>query len=291
MVKAAQAFIGCLGNREQACVAFDDADRTNWHYFPVELHERKGLCFNDMSSEQRLMAIGMMSTGLSNSGLRTALGIMSMEDEVHRIEHGKGRFHRHSGLYYLTIFGTPSLTSDWAWRVEGHHLSLNYTIRNGCLVSCTPAFFGANPKKVQNGTRNGYAVLGEHDDHAQQLLTLLAKNVAPLSEIPGDILTKAQTQVEVLEGGVTDLSDLQCEAVDRLVSSYLSIFPDSFSSLILDDQPDWDVAYVGQVELSVPHYYRVQSKGFLLEYCNSQPAAMHSHAVLRNAGLDFGSAH
>ena len=36
-------------------------------------------------------------------------------------------------MYYFTVFGTPGDKAAWGWRVEGHHLSQNFTIANGTL--------------------------------------------------------------------------------------------------------------------------------------------------------------
>ena len=34
----------------------------------------------------------------------------------------------------LTIFGTPGKTGKWGWRVEGHHLSLNFTLEGNQAI-------------------------------------------------------------------------------------------------------------------------------------------------------------
>ena len=36
--------------------------------------------------------------------------------------------------YFFTIFGEPSANSVWGYRVEGHHLSQNYTVVGGKVV-------------------------------------------------------------------------------------------------------------------------------------------------------------
>ena len=35
------------------------------------------------------------------------------------------------------MFGTPGETGKWGWRLEGHHLSLNYTLAEGKLSVST----------------------------------------------------------------------------------------------------------------------------------------------------------
>ena len=54
----------------------------------------------------------------------------------------------------LPIFGTPA-AAGWGWRVEGHHVSLNFTVINGALVASAPSFFGSNPAEVRDGREEG----------------------------------------------------------------------------------------------------------------------------------------
>ena len=30
--------------------------------------------------------------------------------------------------YYVSVFGDPGTQAPWGWRIEGHHLSLNFTL-------------------------------------------------------------------------------------------------------------------------------------------------------------------
>jgi len=80
---------------------------------------------------------------------------------------------RNPEWYFFTIFGTPAKSGKWGWRVEGHHLSLNFTIDNGSVIAATPAFFGANPATVKQGPRKGTRALPEAEDLAQELFKSL----------------------------------------------------------------------------------------------------------------------
>jgi hypothetical protein len=51
---------------------------------------------------------------------------------------------RDPGRYYLSVFGTPG-RFPWAWRFEGHHLSLNVALPAAGHVAVTPFFVGAHP--------------------------------------------------------------------------------------------------------------------------------------------------
>ena len=73
-------------------------------------------------------------------------------------------------LYHFYIFGTPSTSETWGWRVEGHHLSVSVTLVDGQTIAPTPAFFGANPANVKQGPQEGLRVLHAEEDLARELL-------------------------------------------------------------------------------------------------------------------------
>src|SRR5207244_74602 len=76
------------------------------------------------------------------------------------------RFVRDPERYFFSVFGTPSTHSSWGWRVEGHHVSLHFTVVDGSLVAGAPSFFGANPAEVRAGPKQGTRVLGPEEDVA-----------------------------------------------------------------------------------------------------------------------------
>src|SRR6185437_13820368 len=103
----------------------------------------KGLPLSAMTAEQKDLARALLRAGTSKSGYDKATTIMSLESVLHDLEKN-GAMVRNPEWYFFTIFGTPSRTSKWGWRVEGHHLSLNFVVDRGKVTAATPAFFGAN---------------------------------------------------------------------------------------------------------------------------------------------------
>src|SRR5690606_160612 len=116
-------------------------------------------------------------------------------------EQGRGP-NRDPELYYFSIFGKPESHGTWAWRAEGHHLSLNFTI-SGEDVVVAPSFMGANPGEVREGPRKGLRVLRVEEDLARQLATSLddaQKKLAFYAEkAPSDVITGADRKAGVLE--------------------------------------------------------------------------------------------
>ena len=152
--------------------AFDSPERLNWHFIP---RAARALPIKELSPEQRRLAFGLIQSGLAASGFLKATTIMSLEQILKELEKGSGPV-RDPELYYLTIFGKPSDRGKWGWRVEGHHLSLNFVLEDGKIVAATPAFFGANPAEVRQGPRQGLRTLADREDRALRLLQALDEN-------------------------------------------------------------------------------------------------------------------
>ena len=130
---------------------FDSPERFNWHWIP---RERKGLPIKELKPEQRALAFGLLDTGLSTKGVIKATTIMSLEEILRVEEHGTGPV-RDPELYFVSVFGDPDDQGEWGWRIEGHHLALNYTLQDGRVVSATPFMFGSNPAEVHPGRGKG----------------------------------------------------------------------------------------------------------------------------------------
>ena len=80
-----------------------------------------------------------MKSALSNRGYVTATEVMGLEAILQAMESagytaergGATRARRDPAQYFFTVFGVPSTRETWGWRVEGHHLSLHFTIVKG----------------------------------------------------------------------------------------------------------------------------------------------------------------
>ncbi len=165
MAAAAKNLWASLTPDQKLKIGFDfkDALRYDWHFIP---RPRKGLPFKEMSGEQKALAHALLASGLSQSGYIKAETIISLEQILASIEKGKGPV-RDPELYYFNIFGDPNSPGSkepWGWRLEGHHLALNFTIVGDKGVAGGPTFMGTNPAEVKTGPRQGLRVLGEEED-------------------------------------------------------------------------------------------------------------------------------
>lgn len=297
MTLAAQHFLASLTpeQRAQATFPFQADERQNWHYIPKE---RKGLPLLDMQPHQKALAHALLAAGLSQQGYIRAVTIMSLEDVLRILENADPNY-RNPQKYYFSIFGEPSDTGTWGYRVEGHHLSQNFTVVNGKIAD-TPSFFGANPAEVREGPRKGLRILGPEEDLARDLLESLTpeqKKIAIVTDkaFP-DILTAASRKA-ALQGQPSGLSAAkmtrkQFDLLQALVADYANNVPEQLAATRMEHMKKAGTnlffAWAGVEERGGPHYYRIQSPTFLIEYDNTQNNANHIHSVWRDFNGDFG---
>jgi len=296
IVSAGQKFLAGLGKEQQsqATIPFDDKERLNWHYIP---RERKGLPYKSMTSQQRELANSLMASGLSPEGLQKARGIQRLED-VLRAESGSSI--RDPGLYYVSIFGTPDEKRDWGWRMEGHHLSLNFTLRGDHVVSSTPLFMGANPATVHEGPQKGTRVLAKEEDLGRTLLHTFS---GPLREkvminvsAPADIVTGASQRAQMgapVGVSMREMNTAQSKMLTELIEVYAhrlhkELADEEWAKLRAAGLENIHFAWAGGSEPGQPHYYRIQGPTFVVEYDNTQDNANHIHTVWRDFDHDFG---
>ena len=305
MANVAKGFLTSLPDEQKAKASFpfEDEERLNWHFIP---RERKGLPLKEMSPQSRLMALALLNTGLGFRGATKAVTIMSLEEVVYQIEAGADeskraatREKRDPEKYFVSIFGEPADKGTWAWRIEGHHLSMNFTIKDGDLLRATPSFFGTNPGEVREGPMIGLRVLGKEEELGRELVKSLTPEQAAKAiisaEAPKEMITAAERKVNPLTpDGLSnaDMNDAQKALLAKIMSEYLHrVRPDLADEELAEIKKSGapiHFAWAGSKERGEGHYYRVQGKTFLLEYDNVQNNANHVHSVWRSFDGDFG---
>jgi len=302
MSAAAKGFLAAISpaQKAEASFKFDDPERLNWHFIP---RPRKGLPLKSLEGAPLKAAHAFIRSGLSEAGYDQTLNVMSLEELLYLLEAGERdarRDRRDPGKYYLSIFGEPGDTGNWGWRLEGHHISLNFTIKDGKVVSSTPEFFGANPGTVDAGKGRQIRVLGPEEDIARQILKLCTAEQQSLcwlskeapGEVPGPNLPQAVVAAPV---GLpyAKMSEDQKKLVQELLSEYLKNLPADIEQERRDAINAAGVdklyfAWFGQSELHEAHHYRLQGPTFVIEYNNTQNNANHVHSMWRNLAGDFG---
>ena len=298
--------------KSKALFGFDAKERTNWWFVPLQKDKkplRKGLRFADMSGEQKEMAKALLRAGTSGSGFLKATTIMSLEAVLGQLEKN-GENVRNPGWYFVSIFGTPSKASKWGWRIEGHHLSLNFVVERGKIVASTPAFFGANPAVIKNevekGPKLGQRTLPEAEDLAQALFASLSdeqkKEARQEKLFPEIEQGKAAAHAGEPKGiAAANMSEKQRGLLMKLIQSYASRMPSEVAETELAQVKSGGIdkiyfAFAQDAKKpGKPYTYHVQGPAFLIEFLNVQAdsannPANHIHSCWRDLKGDFGIA-
>ena len=304
----ADSFISSLDDDQKklAMVDYDSDTRVDWHFIPKK--ERKGLAMRDMNTAQRTSALRLLRAALSETGYDKASKIMLLEGVLRELE-GAGRtWERDPQKYFVTIFGTPSEKDPWALSIEGHHLSLNFSFRDGKVSDSTPQFFAANPGEVMDEVSGplgkGTRVLKLEETVAFQLMRKMSEENREKAIIadkaPKEVRFAGEAQVDVAkpEGVMLgELSEDNQKILKRLIRTYTDAVPETLAKQRRQqiNRNGWDdvhFAWAGATKPGIGHYYRVRGKSFLIEFVNTQADAAgnpanHIHCYWRDVAGDF----
>lgn len=302
LYQTALEFLATLTPEQRGKATFDfEADeRLNWHFVP---RERKGIGYAGLTDAQKKAGQRLLQAGLSASGYHKAETIRALEYVLQEIENDKTGANRNPDRYYFSIFGEPAQKGTWGLRYEGHHVSLNWTIVAGRVLSSSPQFLGANPARVPkrsgtNGPSEGTRVLGAEEDLGRALVRSLTpeqrKSGVGGASVPGDIFTGAKRRIEAFaDEGITykELSKEQRVLLVSLIEEYARVQPAVVAAKRLESvRASLDTIrflWLGSLDAGQGHYYRVQGRTFVIEYDNTQNAAYHVHSVWRDFKGDF----
>lgn len=340
VASAAVEFLASLApeQRQKAVFPLDSSELTRWHYVPHSQFPRNGVPLKEMTSAQRQRAHALLSASLSQQGYGTATAIMDLEIVLRELEGrvaapaaalvgrgipalatspavqdqapptGRGRGGRGGNpvvrdpdLYFFAVFGDPSSASAWAWRVNGHHLSLHFAVENGTMkMTSAPLFLGANPHVVRDGPKAGLRVLGTQEDAARALLDSLdaaQRTTAILAAAAqGDIVTGTRVKIDPLTPSglrAADMTAAQRQLLMHVIEAFTSKMQADEAAEELADIRSAGIehvafAWAGPTEPGARYYYRVQGPTFLLEHNNTQSNGNHVHSVWREFNGDFG---
>jgi hypothetical protein len=295
MRAAATALLHALDDaqREQAALPFSDEKMRRWiEYRP---RARPGACVGDLPRPARKAAHQLLATGLSPHAFAQAMTIVGLEEVLDRAE--EGRRGRHSGDFWVVVFGDPAGDEPWGWRFEGHHLSVTMTLV-GDRIYPTPVFLGANPARVGYAGHPVVRPLAPEEDLALALLDAAGPAgraeaiVSPSApdDIRSSVRPRADATVVPLGARRGALPRSARALLDQLVAVYLDRLPPAVAAAEASrlDGEELHVAWEGVPHTGAGHYYRVQGPDLLIEFDNTANDANHAHTVLRRPLSDFG---
>ena len=305
MARAGAAWLTTLDERQrrEGQLQWTNPDRENWHYVP---RNRPGIALRAMNERQVAATWDMLGSLLSARGLEQVRGQLTIERILGELTGSRG--FRDPGNYALVMFGDPSGSAPWAWRFEGHHLSISVLVAPGHGVGLTPTFFGANPALVPQGHAHaGFRLLGAEEDQAFELMRSLEGRVRAEAIIAdrslGDIVSGPGRELSLQrrEGvALTKLNEAQRGGVLRILELYANTMRPEIASAALARVHEAGLdavqfAWAGSPARGRPHYFRIHGPTALIEYDNTQDGANHVHSVwidpLRVFGRDLLKAH
>ena len=289
MTRTAQALVAATDERQRRALVLPfDAQREDWHYIP---RRRAGLPLGSMSSAVSTAAMALLQAGIGDTGVRRIEGTRRLEAILRERE---GTW-RDPDNYAFAIFGTPG-TVPWGWRIEGHHLSLHFTVLGPDRVAVTPAFWGANPARAADGFR----LMGAVEDAGRSLIRALPdalRREALIAERAfGDIVAGPGREQEV--GAPRGLALSRMSAADRdtamrIASGFLEALSPDLAALQTRRLREGGLdqlrfAWAGPTGDGQPYYFRLHGPVTLIELDNTQNNANHVHSVWRDLTTDFG---
>jgi len=301
MASAATSFLNALTpeQKQQATFPMESEERMRFNFIPTETFPRKGLLLKDMTEPQRKLAHALLRSGLSQRGYDTYTAIIQLENILRDLEKG-GKFERNPEKYFFSIFGTPNAKGTWGWRVEGHHISLHFSVVNGTAIASSPTFAGTNPAEVREGAEKGKRVLALQEDSARALVTALdatQRKTAVINDVAlNEIVTTNQVDINPLSPDglkVAAMTPAQRDLLMRVIDAYAGLMEpeitaDRMAKIKTAGIENIAFAWAGSIERGQKHYYRVQGPTFLIEFDNAQNDGNHVHSIWRDFKGDFG---
>jgi len=281
--------------RAQAALSFDDDAARRWLEYRPE--RRPGACLALMSPAGRKAAHVLLATALSEHAFAQAMVITALEEVLDLREHRA--LHRHSGDYWVSVFGDPAAGDAWSWRFEGHHLSVTMTVVDD-EVSPAPVFLGANPACVSYAGRPVSRPLAPEEDLGRALLDALGPAGRALAVVadraPYDVRSATAARASRLEPlgiAASSVGPTARAVLDQVVALYLDRLTPSLAAQeaarLASSGGELHFAWEGPLTPATRHYYRVQGDDLLIEYDNTQDDGNHQHTVLRRPASDFGA--
>jgi hypothetical protein len=267
---------------QQVQFDFNSPFRTEWRRTPGS---RNGIALFNMDLQQKDVLHKLLSTSLSSSGYNKLTHILFNEDLSKDFDPETGQ-----NKYWFAIYGTPGDNNNWGWRLEGHHLSLHFTLKGERVLSTTPFEIGSYPAIVENDSvRAGFRNLSHEIDLGFEVInslntTQLKKAIIAIARPNERMMGESYSLNRMTPIGLPlkEMNEIQRSIVKKLVGEYLG----NFASLESIDYSTLHLAWWGPTDNTATYWYRLHSSEFLIDFEN---IGNHIHCVMRFLKKDFGT--
>ena len=296
-------------------LAFGDTSRLKWNNLPVGLRARAGTSIANMNNDQRRILHRVLIASLSSQGYLKAGAIMHLDELLNQYydslyaqkKISDTNFRRikdlkwSPGNYYFAFFGNPS-QKPWGFKLEGHHLSINFSFI-GDNLAVTPLFLGTDPAEYTLSHYAGWRVLGKEEDLGLKLIRSLPpsqqKTAIMSGDVPRDIITSAESGKRLIDYWGIKVSAMHPEhkeLVQRILREYVFNLEHEKASMEYEKimKAGLDNIYfgwIGKMEEKQPHYFVLNGPTFLIEFDNNggpRNEANHIHTIWREKGNEYG---
>ena len=309
MREAASAFLQALTPAQRSQTQYPLTSDVRRRWTNVASAPRFGLSYAEMSPLQRQRADDLLRAFLSAEGYRQSKDIMLINGYLAEATGNTTRYG--ADQFWLSLYGTPSESQPWAWRLEGHHLVLFVSVV-GDQVVMTPTFMGAEPTRIPSGLHRGVSVMAREEATGRALIQSLTAAQNQLAQLSAskqgsNMLTEAyKDNAVVAPAGIkaSQLSSRQRQLLLAIVKSYADQYRQELSAERLREVAEHldqtSFAWIGQNGLEAPIYYRILSPVVLIEFDQQRPVSLpgdpkvplrnHVHTVVRTPnGNDYGA--
>lgn len=299
LLAAMNDFLQALTPEAEAMARFTFGDSThrNWNFMGTRV--KPGLPIERMDQSQKAAADRLLRSLLSSTGYERAMLIMACQDVMR--EMGRGPADRNSERFSIAVFGQPAIDALWGVRIEGHHLSLSWTLIGNELGAITPASFSVIPQHIPVGARKGTVVLDHEEAYGRRLiqdLTGSKRQTAVFSErLPGNVMAQAgQEQRFTIKEGIAaaELGSAQLDLLWELIEiTTVDPWPSSVAEaqklrIREGDPAAVHFAWAGGLDPGDMFYYRIHGDTFVLEFTNVLNDPEHLHAIYHDPERTLG---
>lgn len=297
------AFLDLLepDKRRAASFAWNAPEWKNWTYFGFPTLIKPGLRLEQMSEAQKTAAWDMLSTVLAPEGIAKARQVMLLQSIL--VEEGNRVSERSAERFSFSIFGTPAPAGTWGMRLEGHHLHHSISVRDGQIISVTPASFSALPNRVKRGRNAGLVTLAMEEDLARKLYADLATPLTSRARVaeqplPNILSMAGRERANAAKKGVAaaTLNSAQRDLLWEIVECYsvrhlAGPLADAQKARIRGGDPAAvHFAWYGPNTREKAFGYRIIGDTFVVELGSVDEAAQHLHTIYNDLGNVLGTA-
>ena len=285
--------------RKAASFAWNGPEWNGWNYFGASGYIKPGLRLEQMTAPQKDAAWTLLATVLSPPGIEKAKNVMTLQDVL--AARGDGAGQRSSERFSFAVFGTPAETGAWGVRLEGHHLHHSIAVRDGRIVSVTPASFSSNPNRVTSGKHAGLVTLKEEEALARRLVGDLSPRLQSSARVSDTALSNilsyaGRERANSQKTGVAAAQltpgqrDLLWQLTETYTVDHLSppLAEAQKARVRAGDREAVHFAWYGPNTPEKAFGYRVIGDGFVIEMGSVDPAAQHLHTIYHDLSNVLG---